>query len=193
MFFECLTIILYGVYSEFGDGVHPNSTVPSTIDKYYPWFQDVHVMIFIGFGFLMTFTKYHSWTSVGFNFCVAAWSIQWGILCKKFADNIFHDEWTKLDMSVTWLIEGDFAAGAVLISFGAVLGKVNMLQLFVMAIFECFFYGLNAAMGQFQFYAVDMGGSMYVHTFGAYFGIGVAWMLGPKKAGENTKQQIQNQ
>ena len=158
--FQCLSIILFGCCSDLGDGVHPNSLEPSTISTYYPMFQDVHVMIFIGFGFLMTFTKYHSWTSVGFNYCVAAWAIQWGMLCKYFFDCCVHNEFEKLHVSVEWLIEGDFAAGAVLISFGAVLGKVNMLQLFMMAVFECIFYAANAAMCQYKFYSVDMGGSM---------------------------------
>ena len=159
-FFQSLAIILYGCFSDFGDGVDPDSLTPSTISTYYPIFQDVHVMIFIGFGFLMTFTKYHSWTSVGFNYCVAAWAIQWGILCKYFFDCCVHNEFEKLHISVEWLIEGDFAAGAVLISFGAVLGKVNMLQLFMMAVFECIFYAANAAMCQYKFVSVDMGGSM---------------------------------
>ena len=32
-------------------------------------------MIFIGFGFLMVFIKFHSWTAVGYNFLVATWAI----------------------------------------------------------------------------------------------------------------------
>lgn len=40
-------------------------------------FQDVHVMIFIGFGFLMTFLKRYGFGSIGFNFLIAAFVIQW--------------------------------------------------------------------------------------------------------------------
>ncbi len=43
-------------------------------------FQDVHVMIFVGFGFLMTFLKRYSFGAVGFNFLVAAFGIQWALL-----------------------------------------------------------------------------------------------------------------
>jgi ammonium transporter Rh len=42
----------------------------------YPMWQDIHVMMFIGFGFLMVFLKTHSWTSIGFNYLIAAWAIQ---------------------------------------------------------------------------------------------------------------------
>ena len=45
------------------------------------------------------------------------------------------------------LIAGDFAAAAVLISFGAVLGKVSPLQLVVMAIVEVIFYTANEYVG----------------------------------------------
>jgi hypothetical protein len=41
----------------------------------YPLFQDVHIMIFIGFGFLMVFLKNNSWTSIGFNYLIASWAI----------------------------------------------------------------------------------------------------------------------
>ena len=47
------------------------------------------------------------------------------------------------------MILADFAAGAVLISFGAVLGKVNSFQLLVMALFEVFFYNMNSVIGFF--------------------------------------------
>lgn len=43
-------------------------------------FQDVHVMIFVGFGFLMTFLKRYGFGAVGFNFLLAAFGIQWALL-----------------------------------------------------------------------------------------------------------------
>lgn len=43
-------------------------------------FQDVHVMIFVGFGFLMTFLKRYSFSGVGFNFLIAAFGLQWALL-----------------------------------------------------------------------------------------------------------------
>lgn len=41
------------------------------------------------------------------------------------------------------MITSDFAAGAVLITFGAVLGKVSRLQLLVIGVFEVIFYAIN--------------------------------------------------
>lgn len=47
-------------------------------------FQDVHVMIFIGFGFLMTFLQRYGFSSVGFNFLIAAFALQWATLMQGF-------------------------------------------------------------------------------------------------------------
>ncbi len=75
------------------------------------------------------------------------------------------------------LITADFAAGAVLITLGALLGKCTIKQLFILSIFEIIFYSINEAIGNEIFHASDMGGSMYVHTFGAYFGIAASFFF----------------
>ena len=41
---------------------------------------------------------------------------------------------------------------------------------------------MNEAIGVIFFQAVDMGGSMYVHTFGAYFGLAASYFFKPKIA-----------
>lgn len=57
-------------------------------------FQDVHVMIFVGFGFLMTFLQRYGYSSVGFNFMLAAFGIQWALLMQgwfhSFRDGYIH-------------------------------------------------------------------------------------------------------
>ena len=43
-------------------------------------FQDVHVMIFIGFGFLMTFLKKYGFGAVSYNMLLSCVCIQWATL-----------------------------------------------------------------------------------------------------------------
>jgi ammonium transporter Rh len=140
-------------------------------------------MIFIGFGFQMTFLKTHSWTSVGFNFIIACWAIQLNIIMQPAWHMILIDGiFKKIPVNMESLIFGDFAAAAVLITFGAILGKCTWAQLFTLATLEVFFYGLNLTVCVGFLGAVDLGGSMYIHTFGAYFGLASTYFFNKSKA-----------
>lgn len=146
------------------------------IGKYYSMFQDIHVMMFIGFGFLMTFLKRYGFSSVGLNFLVAAFVLQWATLTGGWIRH-FDYEHHKIHVNMDTLVNADFASAAVLISFGAVLGKVSPVQLLVMAAFEVVIYQVNELLVFDYLYATDVGDSMVVHEFGAYFGLAVAGVL----------------
>ena len=75
------------------------------------------------------------------------------------------------------MILSDFAAAAVLISFGAVIGKVSRLQIFVMGVFEIIFYSINENILVYHLKITDVGGSLIIHMFGAYFGLAVTRMI----------------
>eukprot|EP00118_Oscarella_pearsei_P018577 m.190935 g.190935 ORF g.190935 m.190935 type:complete len:504 (+) comp39439_c2_seq3:210-1721(+) len=169
--------------------LQPKPKTPNDLEHYYPYFQDVHVMMFIGFGFLMTFLKRHGFSSLGFNFLVGAFVIQWATLVNGFFA-LAPDGFKKdLEIDVTTLVEADFAAAAVMITFGAVLGKITAGQLIFIAFFEVIFYGISFMVGVHYLKVVDAGGSIFIHTFGAYFGLAVAFVLDKKQAREgNTKE-----
>ncbi|MCL4128988.1 UNVERIFIED_CONTAM: hypothetical protein GTU68_015455 [Idotea baltica] len=130
-------------------------------------------MIFIGFGFLMTFLKRYGFGAVGLNFLVAATCLEWAVLVNGFFH--LHDGTIYVDMGS--LLGADFVAAAVLISYGAVLGKATPTQLIIMTILEIPIFAINEVIGRRFFGAIDMGDSMFVHAFGAYFGLGVSFML----------------
>ena len=132
---QIILIIIYGFCTTYGEGVHPAVVRPGTeeftakdeVQTYYPLYQDVHVMIFIGFGFLMVFLKTHSWTSVGFNMLIACYAVELTIIVQAFWHQFLVErEFYKVEVSVVSLILGDFGAGAVLITFGAILGKCSI-------------------------------------------------------------------
>ncbi|CAE7862449.1 rhbg [Symbiodinium sp. KB8] len=114
----------------------------------------------------------------GLNFFSAALTIQWSILVNNFFHQAWSGHWEKVHLSVQELIKGDFASGAVLITLGAVMGKVTKSQMVVLVFLEVIFYAVNESIGVLSFEAVDMGGSIFVHTFGAYFGLGVTAAMG---------------
>ena len=70
---ELAVIVLYVTCATFETELTKEEIIEHVQD-YYPYWQDVHVMIYIGFGFLMVFLKTSSWTAVGFNFLLSAWA-----------------------------------------------------------------------------------------------------------------------
>ncbi|GAA6103609.1 ammonium transporter Rh type B [Tachysurus ichikawai] len=179
---EVVLIILFGVLVEYNDDTDAkkwnknNKTDDMKNEFYYryPSFQDVHVMIFIGFGFLMTFLQRYGFSSVGFNFLIAAFSLQWATLMQGFFHGMHHG---KIHVGVESMINADFCTGSVLISFGAVLGKTSPVQMLIMAIFEVTLFAVNEFILLTILGAKDAGGSMTIHTFGAYFGLMVTRVL----------------
>ena len=175
--FEIIMIIFYGIFVDYSTNSTPTGDTSVTINQYYPFYQDVHVMILVGFGFLMTFLRKYAYSALSYTLMITAVVIQASILINGFFHNLFQNSWHIIELDIQSLITGDFAAGAILISFGALLGKISPLQLFIMSLFELVFYSINESLGVITFEAIDMGGSMFVHTFGAYFGLAVSWIL----------------
>nr|XP_008537139.1 PREDICTED: ammonium transporter Rh type C isoform X2 [Equus przewalskii] len=140
----------------------------------YPSFQDVHVMIFVGFGFLMTFLQRYGYSGVGFNFLLAAFGIQWALLLQGWL-HCYREGYILI--GVENLINADFCVGSVCVAFGALLGKVSPIQLLIMTLFQVTLFSGNEFILLSLLEVKDAGGSMTIHTFGAYFGLTVSWIL----------------
>ena len=135
-------------------------------------FQDVHVMIFIGFGFLMTFLKKYGLSAVSLNMLNAVICLQWATLiygfvhlhedyCKIYSDTadaegnfkcLEREKWPapgKIYLNITEsMLYSDFAAAAVLISFGVVIGTTSPLQLITMSLIEIVIFAVNEVIGR---------------------------------------------
>jgi ammonium transporter Rh len=76
-----ITILLWGLFCEFGEYADPlmdpskNDAAKDYVQNKYAPYQDVHVMIFIGFGFLMTFIKTGSLQALAYNWIISVWCI----------------------------------------------------------------------------------------------------------------------
>ncbi|CAG9329330.1 unnamed protein product [Blepharisma stoltei] len=185
---EVVIVILYGIFVEFRyDPVDPslpwNEEPQTAFVTGYPVMQDVSVMMFIGFGFLMTFLRTHSWSAVGFNFILTVVVFQMYILYNGFWIRcVSGDNWDfKIQVDITTMVTALYCCAAILISLGGVLGKLNLFQLLVMAFIEACFYALNEAICFDRIHLQDIGGSITIHTFGAYFGLSVTMMISPKQ------------
>lgn len=161
--FQFILMVLYFIFVRYGGSDEVN----------VKGFEDTHVMIFIGFGFLMTFLKKYSYSALGFNWLLAALVIQWALLCQSF----YHMKDNTIYVTKKSLLEADIMSATVLITFGALLGIASGLQLLFIAIVETAVACLNIWLVSDVFKASDVGGSIAIHTFGAYFGIGVSMAL----------------
>ena len=90
-------------------------------------------------------------------------------------------------ISMYRMVVSDFAAATVLITMGALLGRVSHFQLIIVAFFEVMFYSANEALNIHVLKASDIGGSMLIHTFGAYFGISASLVLYNQKAKDHPR------
>jgi len=176
---EAFFLIIYAIWFEFV--TDPVDAAKEVV--FYPFFRDICIMIFFGFGFLMAFLRRAGFTAIGYSFFLAAVVCQYSVILDHFffelGDNPTFSH--RRHVGVENMLNGLFCSGACLISFGAFIGKVSPLQLLVLIIVEPFFYWLNFFIGYIKLEAVDIGGGMFIHTFGCYFGLAACWWLTSKK------------
>ncbi len=72
--FQVLVVVLFGLFTQYVPGS------PLGAGPVYELYKDVAVMIFIGFGYLMTFLKKYGYGAVGFTFLLSAIVIEFGML-----------------------------------------------------------------------------------------------------------------
>ena len=133
---------------------------------------NVLAMLLVGFGFLMVFVRNHGYSSITATFLVVSIAIPMYVMIKSFGGASY----IKSTISVDTLLCAEFAAASLLIAIGAPLGRLKMDQYIVMALLFVPAYILNEWVildsGFFKGF-LDTGGSVVIHAFGAYFGLGV--------------------
>ena len=181
--FNIMILILFYLFVEY-----PEQVFALKQDVQYVFYLNVTIMMVVGFGYLMTFMRDYGLSAVGFTFLITTICIPWAVLSGRFFASVAnngsdgypgvldgHNEtqaWGKVELNVNSLLQGNFAAATVLISFGAPFYSFNKEVLCI---------------GQIG--TLDMGGTIFIHLFGAYFGLAAAWVLGPPKgnSGDNAE------
>lgn len=141
----------------------------------YIIFRDIMVMLLLGFGYLMTFLEKYGLGAVGITLLLTALNME----CNLVIENLLTGNFA---ISMDSLINAEFSAATLLISFGALIGRATPLQMCVLAVAESFFYALNKVFIVFGiFNAEDVGGTLTIHMFGAFFGLAASYALGPQE------------
>jgi len=115
---------------------------------------------------------------VGMTFLMCAVAIQWYVLCGPFFEMWItnHGTFHAIGVNMNIIVRADFCAGAVMITYGVVLGKVSPFQLLCITLVEVVMYAINESFG-LLLHVADIGGSMTIHLFGAVFGLTLSRML----------------
>ena len=174
---EAVMIVLYGIFVRvtYDSETHFNA-------KYYNMYQDVNVMMLVGFGFLMAYIRGYDWSALSYTFFINAVTVQFYILLLGLWSRVFHGGWetSKIFVSENVFVLACYSVASILIAFGAPLGKCGPLELLILAIIGVVGYSLNESIIYEVLKVIDVGGSTGIHTFGAFLGMGFTIMLGRK-------------
>jgi ammonium transporter Rh len=148
----------------------------------YGFAINILAMLLVGFGFLMVFVKKYGYSATTGTYLVVAVGLPFYFFLR--ARGVFAAEALPA-ASIHSLLLAEFAVASALIAMGAVLGRVKLHQYAILAALFIPFYMLNewlvldGGLGITKGFA-DAAGSVAIHAFGAYFGLGLALMLSSK-------------
>lgn len=159
---------------------HSNSVTESVWQlQQYNFAIGILAMLLLGFGFLMVFVKNYGFSAITGTYLLVATVLPIYLGLKSMG--ILSAEEMPAD-SIRSLLFAEFAAASALIAMGAVLGRLKIYQYAILGLLMVPFYMLNewlvveGELGITKGF-VDAGGSVAIHVFGAYFGMGLALVL----------------
>ncbi|XP_054469310.1 rh blood group, D antigen [Anoplopoma fimbria] len=171
IFLQTGFIVIFALYVEIDSSTKADGT---TFSSFYPEFQDVNVMVILGFGFLCTFLVRYGFSASGFNLLVAVMATQWAIILNGFESWYYSG---KIRANLRSLVVAEMCAASALISIGAVQGKTNLVQLVLIALLEVSGFVLNKWVLQTLLKVPAVNCIMLLHIFGAFFGLTLTWFL----------------
>lgn len=165
-------------FSSWASAVAPAEINEARLVAQYNYSINILAMLLVGFGFLMVFVRRYGFSATTGTYLVVATGLPLYILLR--ANGIFGHALTP--HSVDAVIYAEFAVATGLIAMGAVLGRLRVFQYALLALFIVPVYLLNEwlvldnASGLTEGFQ-DSAGSIAIHAFGAYFGLGVSIVL----------------
>lgn len=153
----------------------------------------IHIlaMLLVGFGFLMVFVKRYGYGATTGTYLIVAAGLP--IYLALRTSGVLSAEAVDAH-SIRGLLLAEFAVASALIAAGAILGRLRLFQYALLAIIMVPLYMVNERLVLDGGLAmtkgfVDSAGSIIIHAFGAYFGLGLAVALTARKQRE---VEIQN-
>jgi ammonium transporter Rh len=176
-----LFFILFFSLGAFAQDIYKNEI--SSILDVQKYEKAIHIMamLLVGFGFLMVFIKKYGRSALTATFLLVSVSIPVYYLLSSCP--FFGEPKGEIDR----LILAEFGAASLLITAGAVLGRLKMKQYIILGLLFIPFYMINEwliisnGLGLMKGAFADTGGSIVIHAFGALFGVSVAISMTTKE------------
>ncbi|XP_058670538.1 ammonium transporter Rh type B-like [Ammospiza caudacuta] len=169
-----LFFALFVTYDEPSAQAEDTSLVANQVYSTFPFFQDIQVMLVVGLGLLLTFLPRYGFSALTHNFLLLNFSMQWALVLQGLLHHFHHGQ---IHLDLHKLLLSVFAAVTVLISVGAILGRASPCQLLVMATCEIPLYLASEWVIVTCLGVQDVGGTITIHIFSCYFGLGVSKAL----------------
>lgn len=163
-----LCLIIWALYADY-----PTDLGDSHVAQYYFYLSGVLIMVFIGFGGLMTFLRRYALSAITLNFGLSAMMMLGAVFCLGWAKQGFG----HFIIDIPLLIDATFCAAAGMITFGALIGFTTPTQLVYILAAEVPVYSANFYLLQHCIGAFDVGGSISIHAFGAFYGLAASYFL----------------
>ena len=175
-----LVSLLFAPAVVFAETSAPDSAAAALREvQQYNFAIHILAMLLVGFGFLMVFVQRYGYSATTGTYLVVAVGLPVYFILRSLG-------WLTTEAvpmhSIKALLLAEFAVAAALIATGAVLGRVRLHQYALLAAVMVPLYMLNewlvldGGLGITKGF-VDSAGSIIIHAFGAYFGLGLAVAL----------------
>merc|ERR1712072_53986 len=121
----------------------------------YEMYLGIALMMLIGFGYLMTFLKAYGLGAVGFTMLITCLGVEWALCIEQLMAS------GEIVVDLYAILNGNFAVAAVLISFGAMIGKISPTQVVILTVIELCCYYANKVYFLTNYLAIaDCGGTI---------------------------------
>ncbi|NWZ37571.1 RHBG protein, partial [Brachypodius atriceps] len=174
--FQAALLLFFALFVTYDEpsAQKDTSLVANQVYSTFPFFQDIQVMLVVGLGLLLTFLPHYGFSSLTHNFLLLNFSMQWALVLQGLLHHFHHGQ---IHLDLHKLLISEFAAVTVLISVGAILGRASPCQLLVMATCEIPIYLASEWVIVTCLGVLDVGGTITIHIFSCYFGLGVSKAL----------------
>lgn len=181
-----LLIVLYcGLLLGLCNYTETTSDPTQQVTQYYQYLIHVNIMVWVGFGFLMTFLRRYSYSAVALNMLASAIAFVEAILVVGAMQQVAFKGYSgtsgRIVVDMPLLINASFAAASGMIAFGAVIGKTTGAQIIWLMVCQVPLYAINQHLVNITFKALDPGGTIQIHLFGCYYGLAASYMISRKQ------------